>query len=70
MLAAAVKQYEEVGMLPPIILVGIGYHSFKEMDLLRNRDYLYPVPLKSDETTSSGGGLNFYNFLIKELLPK
>jgi uncharacterized protein len=69
MLAAAVKQYEEAGLLPPIILVGIGYHSLKEMDSLRNRDELYPTPLKSDETSSSGGGLNFYNFITKELIP-
>ena len=28
-LAATAKQYEKAGMLPPIILVGIGYKSFK-----------------------------------------
>lgn len=70
MLSAALKQYEEAGLLPPIILVGVGYRSFKVMDSLRNRDYLYPAPLKSDETSSSGGGLNFYSFITQELIPK
>src|SRR4051794_19944433 len=29
MLAATVKQYEKGGLLPPLILIGIGYKSFK-----------------------------------------
>jgi predicted alpha/beta superfamily hydrolase len=70
MLAAAVKQYDEAGLLQPVILVGVGYKSFQEMDSLRNRDYLYPSPLPGDETKSTGGGLNFYNFISKQLLPK
>ncbi len=69
MLAASVRQYEKGGLLPPIILVGIGYKSFKDMDSLRVRDYLYPAPLPSDEMKASGGGERFRQFVVQELLP-
>src|SRR6185295_4865983 len=59
-LAATVKQYEKGGLLPPIILVGIGYKSFELMDSLRVRDDLYPAALASDEITAIGGGQKFY----------
>lgn len=52
------------------ILVGVGYKSFKSMDSLRTRDYLYPKALPSDEMNVIGGGQNFLNYLTKELLPK
>ncbi len=68
-LAAIVKQYEKAGMLPPIILVGIGYKSFQLMDSLRNRDYLYPAALPSDEINAVGGGQKFNDFISNQLIP-
>lgn len=68
-LAATVKQYEKAGMLPPIILVGIGYKSFQLMDSLRTRDYLYPSALPSDEINAVGGGQKFYAFISNQLIP-
>jgi hypothetical protein len=68
-MSSIVQQYEIAGLLPPVILVGVGYKSFKIMDSLRVRDYLFPKALPSDELESDGGGLNFYNYLTRELLP-
>jgi uncharacterized protein len=68
-LAAIVKQYEMAGMLPPMILVGIGYKSFKLMDSLRTRDYLYPAALPSDEINAIGGGQKFNDFICNQLIP-
>ena len=68
MLAASVHQYEKAGLLPPLILIGIGYKSLKHMDSLRTRDYLYPAALASDEMTTIGGGEHFRQFIINELL--
>ncbi|MDJ1467932.1 alpha/beta hydrolase-fold protein [Cytophagaceae bacterium DM2B3-1] len=70
MMASTLHQYELGGLLDPMILVGIGYSSFKMMDSLRIRDYLYPKPLTSDEIKSEGGGQRFQEFLTKELLTK
>lgn len=69
MLAASVRQYEKGGLLPPLILVGIGYRSFHEMDSLRVRDYLYPAALSADELEAPGGGERFRQFISRELLP-
>lgn len=69
MLAATLQQYEMGGLLPPMILVGIGYKSLEIMDSLRQRDFLYPEALPSDELTTSGGGENFNNFITSELIP-
>jgi uncharacterized protein len=70
MMSAVLHQYEVAGLLEPFIVVGVGYKSFKTMDSLRIRDYLFPKALPSDELNASGGGENFYNFITKELLPK
>jgi len=70
MMASIISQYETAGLLEPIILVGVGYKSFKSMDSLRVRDYLFPKALPSDEMEAIGGGQNFYTFLTKELLPE
>ena len=70
MMASTFRQYELAGLLEPTIVVGIGYKSFREMDSLRVRDYLYPASLPSDEINAAGGGQLFYDFLINELLPK
>jgi len=69
-LAATVKQYEMAGMLPPIILIGIGYKSFQLMDSLRTRDYLYPAALPSDEINAVGGGQKFNDFISNQLIPR
>ncbi len=70
LLAPIVHQYEEVGIWPPMVLVGVGYGSLQRMDSLRNRDYLYPASVPSDEISTPGGGENLYQFLTQELLPK
>lgn len=67
-MAPLLRQYELTGLLPPMILVGIGYGDFQKMDSLRVRDFLYPAPLESDEMTAPGGGRNFYRFITEELL--
>ncbi|GAB3516814.1 alpha/beta hydrolase [Emticicia fontis] len=69
MLAEVVKQYEVAGLLPPLILVGIGYKSFAAMDSLRERDYLYPAAIPSDEMKNLGGGKNFNSFIVNQLIP-
>lgn len=69
MLAEVMKQYETAGILPPMILVGIGYKSFATMDSLRVRDYLYPAALPSDEMKNPGGGKNFNDFITNQLIP-
>jgi predicted alpha/beta superfamily hydrolase len=70
MMASISTQYEMAGLLEPSILVGVGYKSFKLMDSLRVRDYMYPKALPSDEMNAVGGGRKFYEYLTKELLPK
>lgn len=69
MLASVFRQYEQGGLLPPMILIGIGYKSFKLMDSLRVRDYMYPAALPSDEMNAVGGGKNFNDFLANQLVP-
>jgi predicted alpha/beta superfamily hydrolase len=70
MLAPILHQYEKGGLLPPLILVGIGYKSFELMDSLRVRDYLYPKAIPSDEMKAPGGGQRYYQFMTQDLLPK
>ena len=70
MMSPVLHQYAMTDMLPPAILVGVGYRSFKIMDSLRNRDYLYPKALPSDEVKSEGGGPRFKEYLTHELLTK
>lgn len=70
MLAPILHQYEKGGLLPPLILVSIGYRSFEAMDSLRVRDYMYPEAIASDEMEAVGGGKHFFEFITQELLPK
>jgi uncharacterized protein len=70
MIASMMHRYEEAGLLPPMVLVGVGYNSFEEMDSLRVRDYLFPASIPSDEMHAVGGGEKFNAFLTQELLPK
>jgi predicted alpha/beta superfamily hydrolase len=69
MLAASIHQYEKAGLLPPLIVIGIGYKSFQAMDSLRVRDYLFPAALPADELKAPGGGEQFRQFIGQELLP-
>jgi predicted alpha/beta superfamily hydrolase len=69
MLAETIKQYEIAGLLPPLILVGIGYKSFAAMDSLRERDLLYPASIPSDEMKAVGGGKSFNSFIVNQLVP-
>ena len=70
MLAPVVHQYEKGGLLPPLILVGVGYKSFELMNSLRVRDYLYPQAIPSDDMKAPGGGLRYYQFITHDLLSK
>jgi len=70
MMASVCKQYERAGLLPPVILVGIGYKTFELMDSLRQRDDLYPASLPKDEIQVQGGGLRFNEFLVQQLVPQ
>ncbi|MEN5195511.1 alpha/beta hydrolase [Sphingobacterium faecium] len=70
MLAPILHQYERGGLLPPLILVSIGYKSFSLMDSLRVRDFMFPASIPSDEMEAIGGGQKFYHFITDELLPK
>ncbi len=70
MLGPILHQYEKGGLLPPLILVSIGYKTFRQMDSLRVRDYLFPASIPSDEMKAIGGGRKFYHFMTQEVLPK
>jgi predicted alpha/beta superfamily hydrolase len=56
------------GDLPPMIIIGIGWHiqSFDDWSLRRNRDF---VPEPIDMLPGSGGAANFLSFIEMELLP-
>ena len=69
MMSSITKEYAVAGLLNQQIVVGVGYKSFHLMDSLRVRDYLFPKPLPSDELSGDAEGLNFYNYLTRELLP-
>lgn len=61
-------KYAEVGLLPNIILVNVGYKDFPAMDSLRNRDYTYPVAIPDYEMTVSGGADKFLSFFRDQLV--
>lgn len=62
------EQYAEVGLLPKVILIGVGYKDFHAMDSLRNRDYTFPVAIPEYEMTTSGGANKFLSFLNNQLV--
>lgn len=66
-MAAICRRYAEVGLLPPVVLVGVGYKNFTTMDSLRSRDYTFPVGLPEYEMPVSGGADKFARFLGEEL---
>jgi predicted alpha/beta superfamily hydrolase len=66
--AAIVEKYKEIGIMPPLILIGIGYGSLETMEKLRTRDFLYPKAPPREKMPNSGGGYAFLQFLEKELI--
>ncbi len=69
MVAAMAYKYEDLGIINPAIIVGIGYKDFHTMDSLRDRDYSYPAALPNDSFIVSGGGAKFLHFISTELIP-
>jgi predicted alpha/beta superfamily hydrolase len=67
--AATFKKYSDVGLLPPAILVGIGYKDFMAMDSLRSRDYTFPTAIPEYEMSVSGQADKFLSFIKNELVP-
>lgn len=67
--ATIINKYSEVGLVPSVILVGIGYNDFSTMDSLRNRDYTFPVAIPDYEMAVSGGADKFLNCINSELIP-
>jgi uncharacterized protein len=63
------KKYSEVGLIPPAIVIGIGYKNFPAMDSLRNRDYTYPLAIPEYEMSTSGKADKFLSFITDELIP-
>jgi predicted alpha/beta superfamily hydrolase len=64
-----VEQYEEMGVMAPVIVIGIGYKDIKEMERKRSRDFLFPkaLPEYGDEL-ESGGGEKFLKSLQTEIV--
>ncbi len=67
--ATIFKNYSEVGLLPPAILVGIGYKDMQSMDSLRSRDFTFPIAIPEYEMSLSGGADKFLSFINNELIP-
>lgn len=68
-LATTINKYNELGLTPAAILVGIGYKDFQTLDSLRNRDYTYPTANAEYQMTVSGGADKFLSFINTELIP-
>lgn len=68
-MATTIRKYTEVGLLAPVILVGIGYKDLAIMDSLRTRDYTYPLAIPEYEMSVSGQADKFFSFIKDELLP-
>ncbi len=64
-----VEQYENMGIMAPVIVIGIGYKDFKEMEKKRSRDFLFPkaLPEYGDEL-ESGGAEKFLKTLQNEIV--
>lgn len=68
-MATSIVRYLQYGKdVPEIIIVGIGYGSMMNDEKInfRERDYTFS---KNDLFKQSGGGINFLNFIKKELIP-
>ncbi|MBS1935413.1 MAG: alpha/beta hydrolase [Bacteroidetes bacterium] len=69
-IATTLNKYQEIGLAPAVILVGIGYKDFPTLDSLRNRDDTYPVAIPEYEMSVSGGADKFLSFISKDLIPR
>jgi predicted alpha/beta superfamily hydrolase len=69
-MAATISKYNEIGLAPAVILVGIGYKDFQALDSLRNRDDTYPIADTAYEMPVSGGAEKFLTFINTELIPQ
>lgn len=67
-LSTTFRKYSEVGLLPPVILVGIGYKDLETMDSLRQRDFTYPTAIPEYEMEISGKADKFLSFISNELI--
>jgi predicted alpha/beta superfamily hydrolase len=61
-LAPLVKIYAMGGLMPQVILIGIGYKDFGTMDSLRYRDYTHPIAFAEYEMALSGEPKDFILF--------
>ena len=68
-IGTTINKYNELGLVPSVILVGIGYKDFQTLDSLRNRDDTYPIANAEYEMTVSGGADKFLRFINTELIP-
>ncbi len=68
-IATTINKYNELGLAPSAILVGIGYKDLQTLDSLRNRDDTYPIANAEYEMTVSGGADKFLSFINTELVP-
>jgi predicted alpha/beta superfamily hydrolase len=68
-MAATLKKYSEVGLVPEVILVGVGYKDLPALDSLRNRDDTFPLAAAEYEMSISGGAPEFLSFITQELFP-
>lgn len=67
MFKPAVDAYKKAGVLPPTLLVGVGYGgSFSKPANKRVRDY---TPVKAHDEPTSGGADAFLRFLTQRLWP-
>lgn len=57
------------GMLPPLIIAGIGYRNAWLMDSLRDRDFTYPAAPEGSSFEISGGGDKFFSFIKNDVIP-
>jgi uncharacterized protein len=60
---------EQTGMLPPFVLIGVGYNGLSRMDSLRTRDFTYPTAIPEYEMALSGKADHFLTFIETELIP-
>jgi predicted alpha/beta superfamily hydrolase len=70
MMAGVFHNYAAGNLIPQVIVVGIGYRDFAEMDSLRDRDFTFPNALPVYEMQPSGGGDRFLSFISGELMPR
>ncbi len=67
MFEPAIAAYKKAGVMPPLLLVGVGYGgSFSKPVNKRARDY---TPVRAHEEATSGGAEAFLKFITQKLWP-